>query len=273
MSKGQIRLVAADGATAHIHSRGAHITHWMPAGETRSRLFLSERAVYAEGVPIRGGVPVIFPQFAGQGPLPKHGFARTALWALQSTDQSQGTDAQAVFTLQDSPATRAIWDHAFLATLTVRLGGRQLSVRLQVRNTGAANFTFTAALHSYLAVDDISQVDVEGLRALHYSDTAAGGCTLQERAERVRIEGAVDRNYFASPADLLLHDGRRTLQLHQQGFADTVLWNPGAAQSAGFADLAPEDYRRFVCIEAAAIQHPITLAAGEQWLGEQRFRA
>ncbi len=268
-----IVLTNADGASARMHPQGAHVTSWKTAPDGHEQLFLSDRALYAPGKAIRGGVPVIFPQFAGLGPLPKHGFARTALWTLQSTHPSPGGDAQAVFTLQDSPATRTLWDHAFLATLTVTLGSRQLGLQLQVCNTGAASFTFTAALHSYLAVDDIRQVDVQGLQGLHYRDTAAGGQAMQEQAQRVRIEGEVDRNYFASPANLLLHDGARTLQLQQQGFADTVLWNPGAAQSANFVDLAPADYRRFVCIEAAAIQHPITLAAGAQWQGEQTFRA
>ena len=31
---------------------------------------------------VRGGIPVLFPQFADRGPLKKHGFARDLPWQL-----------------------------------------------------------------------------------------------------------------------------------------------------------------------------------------------
>jgi hypothetical protein len=43
----------------------------------RERLFLSDKAVFDGSVAIRGGIPVCWPQFAGLGELPKHGFVRT----------------------------------------------------------------------------------------------------------------------------------------------------------------------------------------------------
>ncbi|MES2885289.1 MAG: D-hexose-6-phosphate mutarotase [Pseudomonadota bacterium] len=266
-----IVLTSADGATASIHPQGAHLTHWRPAGGTE-QLFLSERAVFKQGTPIRGGVPVIFPQFAGEGPLLKHGFARTALWDLHG-QRSDHEGAEAIFTLADSAATRAHWPQAFLATLRVRIGGDRLHVQLEVLNRSEQAIQFTAALHTYLAVADISAVTVEGLSGLHYRDTADGGALKHERAERVRIVGEVDRNYFDTPPALTLHDGARRLHVGQQGFIDTVVWNPGAVSSAGFKDLAPEDYQRFLCIEAATICRPVVLAAGATWQGEQSLRA
>lgn len=266
-----IILTSPDGASARIHPQGAHITSWQRAGDGEEQLFLSPRAVFAEGTPIRGGVPVIFPQFAGEGPLLKHGFARTALWSFQG-QHSDADGAEAIFTLRNSPATEAHWPQHFLATLRVRIGGDSLSVRLEVLNQGEQPFQFTAALHTYLAVTDIHAVRLEGLQGLHYRDTADGGQLKQERAERVRIQGEVDRNYFDTPAELTLYDGTRRLQLHQQGFADTVVWNPGELRSTGFADLAPDDYLRFLCVEAAAIGRPVRLEPGEQWQGEQRLR-
>lgn len=263
-----LTLESADGARAQIHPRGAHLTQWWPAGSRDSRLFLSERAVFASGTPIRGGVPVIFPQFAGEGPLPKHGFARTAPWTLSARG-----DGEARFTLTDSVATRAIWDQAFLCTLGVHVGGDTLEVALSVVNTGTTALQFTAALHSYFTVTDIATTSLEGLQHIHYRDTADGGRRKQSTGERVRIAGEVDRNYFDTPANLTLHDGARRLQLHQQGFADTVVWNPGARASARFADLAADDYRRFLCIEAAQIARPVSLAPGAEWRGRQRLIA
>lgn len=266
-------LNSADGASAAIHHRGAHTSSWKPTGQGQEQLFLSPRAVFKEGTPIRGGVPVIFPQFAGEGPLPKHGFARTALWTLRDTRVDPATGAEAIFVLRDSAETRAIWSARFTATLSVRIGGDSLRTRLQVLNEGEQVFTFTAALHSYLAVADIEAVEIEGLDGLHYRDTADGGTLKAETARRVRLAGEVDRNYFDTPAELLLHDGTRQLQLRQKGFNDTVVWNPGAELGQKFADLAPDDYRRFVCIEAAVIGRPVVLPPGGEWQGEQVLRA
>ena len=262
-------IIRSDGgAFAEIHTRGAHLTQWQPAGAQASRLFVSDRAIYAEGVPIRGGVPVIFPQFAGEGPLPKHGFARTAQWRLRE----QHGDC-AIFEWGDEPSTRAHWPHAFAARLSVSIGGTALTVALDISNTGSSPFQFTTALHTYLAVQDIAEVQVLGLQGLHYRDTAQGGRMAREADAGLSIEGEVDRNYFATPPSLVLQDGRRSLRIEQTGFVDTVVWNPGAASSANFKDLAPDDYQRFLCIEAATIAQPVLLPPGGQWHGSQRLIA
>ena len=90
-----VRLRGANGASALIALHGAQLLSWKTGhssvgdapADGRERLFLSERARFAEGAAIRGGVPVIFPQFAGRGPLPKHGFARTLPWRLIEGDE------------------------------------------------------------------------------------------------------------------------------------------------------------------------------------------
>lgn len=265
-------LTAADGARARIHLQGAHVSVWTPAGESSSRLFLSERAVFAEGVAIRGGVPVIFPQFAGKGPFVKHGFARILPWKFLGQSSLADGRTQAVFTLSDSSATRAYWPHVFGAQLAITLGGTALEVQLRIHNNGASAFDFTAALHTYLAVADIDDVQLQGLQSCVYDDTAAGGVRQQESADALRIAGEVDRNYFDTPAELILRESARSLRIAQQGFCDTVVWNPGAVASRGFNDLAPDDYRHFFCIEAASIQRPITLAPGAEWQGSQTLR-
>ena len=62
----RIELAAADGPRAEIYLHGAHVTSWFPAGATDDRLFVSTKAIFADDAPIRGGVPICFPQFADQ---------------------------------------------------------------------------------------------------------------------------------------------------------------------------------------------------------------
>ena len=56
----------------------------------------------------------------------------------------------------------------------------QLSVTLEVANTGDTPFAFTAALHTYLRVADIANVTIEGLQGCDYEDSANGGTLHRE---------------------------------------------------------------------------------------------
>jgi glucose-6-phosphate 1-epimerase len=262
-----VKLQAADGARAEIHAQGAHLSSWCDASGTE-HLFLSERSGYAPGVAIRGGVPVIFPQFAGEGPLPKHGFARGQLWTL--VDQQTNS---ARWTLESSEATLAIWPHAFRCELEVVIGGSQLQVTLSVINSGDAPMQFTAALHTYLRVAAIDDVRVLGLKGLRYRDSTKGTAEYIERSEQLAIVGEVDRIYFDAPQQLELIQPTTRLQIEQSGFTDTVVWNPGTEKGAALADMEDGGYLRMLCIEAAVIGKPVHLAGGERWSGSQTLRA
>ncbi|ROH93346.1 D-hexose-6-phosphate mutarotase [Stagnimonas aquatica] len=261
-------LRAADGAQARLHRHGGHLLSWIPAGESEDRLYLSPLSQAAPGVAIRGGVPVIFPQFAGEGPLPKHGFARSARWSVQSA-----APASATLVLEDNAETRARWPQAFSLQLQVLIGGDTLEIRFSVRNTGTQAFRFTAALHTYLRVNEIAEVALRGLQGLRYRDSAGGGIERQEQSSAVRFDGEVDRIYFDAPSQLRLRDGRQALEVRQSGFTDTVVWNPGATKAAALADLPAGDDRRFVCVEAACVGNPVLLASGASWHASQTLRA
>lgn len=267
----RLKLASTDGARAEIYAHGAHLTSWVPAGG-RERLYLSGAARFAPGVAIRGGVPVIFPQFAGEGPLPRHGFARALLWELVAVTP-QGASVSARFRLVDSAATHAVWAQAFLAELAVTLGGPALEIRLSVTNTGASAFAFTAALHTYLRVDDIAAVRLHGLQGLRYRDTARGGVEGREAQEALAIEGEVDRIYFEAPPRLELAEPAGRLMIESAGFADAVVWNPGAERAAALNDLDAGGWRRFLCVESAAIGVPVRLELGQDWSGVQQLTA
>ncbi len=250
-----VTLQAPDGARALLYLQGAHVASWStPDG--RERLFLSTRSPFHAGAAIRGGVPVVFPQFSSRGPLPKHGFARTTPWELTAMEE-----------------TRSLWPHPFLAELTVHIGGSSLSLRLDVTNTGPAAFPFTAALHTYLRVADLEGTRVVGLRGLTYEDNAAGGRRDAQPEEELSLRGEVDRVYLDAPGTLEVREPGATVEVRKEGFRDVVVWNPGAERGATLADLEPGGYARFVCVEAGCIGTPVMLHAGERWSGTQTLTA
>jgi glucose-6-phosphate 1-epimerase len=267
----KLTLAAPDGAWAEVYLHGAHVTSWVPAGGGE-RLFLSRKAEFRAGAAIRGGVPVIFPQFSGLGPLPAHGFARVSSWEFAGAEVT-GTGATATCRLRDTGDTRRLWPHAFLAELTVAIGGSQLAVTLAVTNAGAEPLAFTTALHTYLAIADTATTTVEGLAGLRYLDKAGGGIERRQESPQVSFTGEVDSVYFDAPAEVRLVEPDRTTVVRTTGFADAVVWNPGAAKCASARDLEPEDYRRFACVEAACVAAPVGLAPGERWEGMQTIVA
>jgi glucose-6-phosphate 1-epimerase len=270
-SPAPLHLTAPDGATVSLSLHGGHLLSWKPAGAPE-QLYLSPRSEYAPGKAIRGGVPVCFPQFAERGPLPKHGFARTLPWELVSQEQGR-EDALAVLRLRDSDVTRAIWPHAFELELSVRVGGRSVDIELACENTGDASLQFTTALHTYLRVADLDDVSVEGLSGLRYFDSIKQAEALQRMDLLLTGEKGVldlDRIYFGvKEKPLLVAEGRRQLVVTQQGFEDSVVWNPGPERCAKLADMPPEGWSEMLCVEAASIGRPIELQPGESWVGRQ----
>jgi glucose-6-phosphate 1-epimerase len=68
-------------------------------------------------------------------------------------------------------------------------------------------------------------------------------------------------------------EGERHTEVYMSGFRDAVIWNPGAKLGGTIKDLQPGGYLSMLCVEAAAIGHPVVLAGGEKWSGAQELRA
>lgn len=262
-----LNLRAADGATAVVSPWGAQVLSWCPAGGGE-RLYLSPRAVLDGSAPIRGGVPLCFPQFANFGPLPAHGLARTRAWRVVAEAPGRVTLA-----LGDDDATRALWPQAFACEFTVGVEGGTLEMTLALHNPGSQAWPFQAALHTYLRVGDIAAVHLHGLGAAAYLDRVhAGAAQPPSGTEPLVFHGECDRIYPAAPPALRLSEGGRALAIEQQGFADTVVWNPGPARAVQLADLGEGEARRMLCVEAACAVPALTLAPGQRWRGVQRLR-
>jgi glucose-6-phosphate 1-epimerase len=96
-----------DHNQAEVHLHGATLTSWKVDGEELT--FVSRNAVFDGKKAIRGGIPVVFPNFGPWDLGPQHGFARTSTWKL-AEPPSQGKPV-AVFELEDSEQTRAMWNY------------------------------------------------------------------------------------------------------------------------------------------------------------------
>jgi glucose-6-phosphate 1-epimerase len=267
----RIVLTHPRGGRAEVYLHGAHLTSWRDASGDEL-IFVSREARFHAESAIRGGVPVIFPQFADQGPLPKHGFARTSAWTVEG---QYATEEEAIVTLRqaDSEATREIWDHAFRADLTIRLGGL-LRMELAVENAGGEPMEFTCALHNYFRVDDVRRASVLGLAGVRYRDKVADGEESVQSEDALQVAGEVDRVYVDAPETLRIRDeaGGRTIVVERSGFADAVVWNPRTDLARELPDFSDDEYLRMICVESASAATPVRLVPGARWTGTQTIR-
>jgi glucose-6-phosphate 1-epimerase len=225
---------------------GAHVMEWTPARQ-KPVLFMSDKAVFAEGEPIRGGLPVCWPWFGGREDLPSHGFARLRFWDfVRGEDSAEGVEL--VFRLHGNGDLG--WPYPFELTLNVHLG-ETLAVALEMKHLGESTVEISAALHTYLRVGAIEQTRVEGLAGSHYLDS------LDDHRKRSQVgavifDREVDRVYLAE-GDVRVVDPvwHRTLDIDKSGSRATVVWNPCIEKSKRLADLPDDAYHDFLCIEAA----------------------
>jgi glucose-6-phosphate 1-epimerase len=285
-----VELTTDEGA-AVIALQGAQVLSFAPRGGP-DLLWVSERARWAPGAALRGGIPICFPWF-GPHPtekaFPAHGFARTRAWRLVGVTPADGGRLRAELALASDEATMALYPHPFEAKLAVTVGA-DLALAFTVANRGAAPLSFEVALHTYLAVSDVAAIAIEGLAGCALVDKVAGGERRREGDGPVRIAGEVDRVYdSAGPLTLIdlprnpqtgseppamrsdeqssssrdANPARAPLRIEGRGAGSAVVWNPAPAKTATLADMAPDGYRRFVCVETGAIaDRRVTLAPG-----------
>lgn len=263
-----IRAEGADGSTLTVALHGAHVLSWRTADGVE-HLYLSPRAVFDGKAPIRGGIPICCPQFNQRGPLPKHGFMRNLPWVMQSPDAVETVR----LTLKDSEATRQLWPHAFEARLDVTLAPGQMRVALTLVNIDSAPWSFAAALHTYLQVDDIAQARLEGLQGANRFDSLRNDRHV-ETAQALHFDAEFDSVYAAPAKPLRLVQPGGTLEISQSASCtESVVWNPGAVLGATLADMPEDGYRHMLCVETARIDEQVLLAPGAEWQGWQQLRA
>lgn len=282
---GSQKVVASlpSGESVEVHLFGATVTSWKSNGGKTENLWVSESADLTGNKPIRGGVPVVFPNF---GPPPKtgptsklsqHGFARNSRWEYlgkSSTEDALDTSSVKLdFGLDRngiSDEHRKAWPLDFGLVYSVTLSKDSLQTVITVRNEGEESFEFQFLLHTYFRIKDISKVSVNGLGSIEYIDKVLDATTHTQSEPTLKFNGEVDRVYKDIKIDTtsILEDGKPRFDVIRDNVKDTVTWNPWIEKAKAMADFAPNDgYKQMVCVEVGAVNGWQKLEKGEVFEG------
>jgi len=262
--------VTTPACTAELYLHGAHLTHWQPAGQ-EPMLFMSPRSLFEPGKAIRGGIPVIFPWF---GPRtandcsdrtdgPSHGFARTQEWELAFAAVA-GDDLHLTLTLGPSDASRSFGFDHFQISYNLVLG-KELRIQLTVANQSESALCFEEALHTYLNVGDVQQVEIIGLSDTEFIDKTDDFKRKRQAESPLVLTGETDRPYLntMTPVNVVDPVYKRRITVDKSNSRSTVVWNPWSILSAKLPDMEPSCWLTMLCIETANVgEDLITLPPG-----------
>eukprot|EP00465_Bigelowiella_longifila_P001452 CAMPEP_0185274146 /NCGR_PEP_ID=MMETSP1359-20130426/51167_1 /TAXON_ID=552665 /ORGANISM="Bigelowiella longifila, Strain CCMP242" /LENGTH=329 /DNA_ID=CAMNT_0027867015 /DNA_START=86 /DNA_END=1078 /DNA_ORIENTATION=- len=282
-----VRLMVMDGkgkqSVAEIAYYGAHIMTFKDidsSGKETPLMWMSSKAVLDGTKAIRGGVPVIFPQFNAFGPMKSHGFARISVWSLVGiTSDVPGLSITATFRLTPNELSKAMWgaDKDFVYDYKVTLKANAvtsagapansvLEIESTITNTGKVDFGFTCALHTYFPVSDIGQATVSAVepytvKGLKYIDQLAEGKdradkVVSQESPEITFDREVDRIYLNIPKLLQVTDKKTGLRIIQEtNFSDAIVWNPwiDKAKRMSQKDYGEMEYKEMVCVEVAEV--------------------
>ena len=228
---------------------------------------MSDASLFEEGKAIRGGIPVCFPWFGphvSDSQKPAHGFARLMVWDVLETSMTVTGESKLRLGLANNEYTHAIWPYSFIAEMTIIVGA-QLEVSLNYTNTGNETFVCSDALHSYLKVSNISDINLSGLEGCNYYQGFSDLLLKQEESVLV-IRNEENRRYIDTTSDCIISDEDwiRKIRVAKMGCKGTVVWNPGSETASKMSDIHPEGYLTFVCVEAANIYKDVVSLAPKE---------
>jgi glucose-6-phosphate 1-epimerase len=246
---------------------GAHVMSYRPHGG-REVLWTSPSAAYELSDAMRGGIPVCWPWFADHPHdprgMPIHGVVRTLPFAVTTASALEDGGTQVSLAAGDTPATRALWPHAFQIEVTIT-AGRCLRVAWAARNPGDSHYQYTGALHPYFSVSNVHDLTLRGLEGTEYLDKYDAN-RRKTQVGPVRFPTWIDNVYLNTTGDLEVEDPgfRRTIHIRKLGSRTSVVWNP-AGDDASFPDVGAGQHPYFVCVESAnAGNEIITVAPGSE---------
>jgi D-hexose-6-phosphate mutarotase len=280
---GKVVLTTANGAVCEVYTFGATVTKFMTADKT-DLIWLSGTAKLDGTKAIRGGIPLVFPQFGAPiKEMAQHGFARNNHWTI--IKEADGSDAVSIsFALDNTKATHEAWPSPYQLIFEVSVQDSKLTTSLTVINPGDA-FKFQTLQHTYLNVGDISKTVVKGLQNQRFYDKASadpgvlkfhasGEATISEFTDRVfvNVNGLGDKAIEVTcPNGTIVVKGFATFGDGSSGNlpSDTVVWNPWAEKAKGMGDFDDDGYNSMLCIEPGLVADFHELPKGQITLTQE----
>ena len=285
---------STSGAKCTIYPFGAHLTSYVTSsGE--ELLFLSKDAILDGSRPIRGGIPLCFPQFGQPDKsMPQHGFLRNNYWTEvrgSRFDDDEYAGISMELSLVDAINARGgMWGsdtkYDVRCTYTVKINGNGFETEIVLNNLGEVAFRFQVLLHNYFLVRDGTALcgdvcNVRGLGGYAVHDKVSGeksvlGTTTDIDVVTVPEESIIDREY-APPSgvidlDLSISAGpSRNLSLKASGKVDDipvpvsgVVWNPHRDNARAMVDFGDEQYLDMICVEPGLLTDVPPLGGGKR---------
>ncbi|KAI0322340.1 galactose mutarotase-like protein [Amylostereum chailletii] len=263
----RIILQHSKGSSAEILLYGATIISWKSADSTSpdllERLFVSSKAALDGSKPVRGGIPVVFPQ---------HGFARNEVWNFDSVVMDAAAAVSVKLTLAPRPSIAAVYSQDFELEYVVTLAEHQLSADLHIANPSqTSTLEFQALLHTYIRApaQDVAITPLTGKNFLDKTQSSPDARHKQENRTVVDVKQFTDAVYEDAPNTIHVAWPGGGLVLKMAGFKNVTIWNPQADAGRKIGDMEDEGWEHFVCVEPGYVLGFKELAPSQRWIGHQ----
>jgi glucose-6-phosphate 1-epimerase len=264
-SAGRTRVIIANRhASAEVQVHGAHVVRYQPDG-CESLLWFGRHNQFEPGAVIHGGIPICWPWFdvnSSNPDLPDHGFPRLLPWELRTIDIEADDVTKLEWSLASDAVTRSLWPHEFVLRYRMEIGSR-LQVSLEITNRSDEAVAVEAALHSYLAVNDVRQIEIHGLAGKLLIDKTRGGERRRHEQDPLQVTQEIDDVFLDArgPCRVVDPKGKRCLHVENQGTNCVVIWNPWRETARPLPDFGADEWLEMVCVEAANVaDHALQLA-------------
>lgn len=252
--------------SGEVYLLGGHVTRWKPAG-AEEVVWMSQHSLFQAGKAIRGGVPVCFPWFGAKADDPKapsHGFVRNREWQLESISSGDGAVTVSLLT-RDDESTKKWWAADFELRLKA-IFGAQLSLELQLTNTGKEALRAEEALHAYFTVGDAREISIAGLDSTDYLDKVEN-YVRKTQAGPIKITSETDRVYLGTTHDVEILDPvlDRRIRIAKRNSRNSVVWNPWVEKARSLSDFGDDEWTQMVCVEPSNVaENAVEVAPGQQ---------